>query len=369
MSETKAVFLDQSGAPAPAPTGRLWPALVVPKESIDAEIVRLAALPRPADGRRTSWIAHPSADPASPGLAPGIRVSLEVLLPGEETAPIRRNSTEVGFCIEGEGVLHVQGREIRYARYDVWNVPSMAVHAYRNAGRTRHARLAYSNAPLLEKLGVHVVDARPPAEAESAAPAARLAAPGALPPGTFRLTDEGAHLMPYETLIDPVAVESRALHFPWRAVKEHLDKLDALGERYRGRRLYLLYNPATGRTNGTTPSFFATMCLRPPGIVDRPHRHAAAAINYYFAGRGRSQVEGRVYEWKAGDLMLSAPGWAIHNHASYDEPVYELTIQDSPLHIAMESLLWHEDLAGPMRVLGASRGFETNRARLEEGGS
>jgi gentisate 1,2-dioxygenase len=175
--------------------------------------------------------------------------------------------------------------------------------------------------------------------------------------------------MPYETLIDPVAVESRGLHFPWRAVKEHLDKLDALGERYRGRRLYLLYNPATGRTNGTTPSFFATMCLRPPGIVDRPHRHAAAAINYYFAGRGRSQVEGRVYEWKAGDLMLSAPGWAIHNHASYDEPVYELTIQDSPLHIAMESLLWHEDLAGPMRVLGASRGFETNRARLEEGGS
>ena len=35
-----------------------------------------------------------------------------------------------------------------------------------------------------------------------------------------------------------------------------------------------VYNPATGRTNGTTPNFFATMAVRPPKIVDRPHRHA-----------------------------------------------------------------------------------------------
>jgi gentisate 1,2-dioxygenase len=42
--------------------------------------------------------------------------------------------------------------------------------------------------------------------------------------------------------------------------------------------------------------------------------------------------------------------------------VYELTIQDSPLHIAMGSLLWQEDLAHPPEVLGLSGGFETNRA-------
>ena len=69
------------------------------------------------------------------------------------------------------------------------------------------------------------------------------------------------------------------------------------------------------------------MTIRPPKIVDRPHRHTSAAINYYFQGSGRSTVEGEVIEWKVGDLMLSAPGWAIHNHASHDEPVHELTIQ------------------------------------------
>jgi gentisate 1,2-dioxygenase len=120
----------------------------------------------------------------------------------------------------------------------------------------------------------------------------------------------------------------------------------------------------TGRTNGTTPNFFATITIRPPKIVDRPHRHTSAAINYYFGGKGRSVVEGKVYEWQAGDLMLSAPGWGVHNHASYDDFVYELTVQDQPLNIVMESLLWQEDLRHPAAVLGAQAGFSTNRARL-----
>ena len=175
------------------------------------------------------------------------------------------------------------------------------------------------------------------------------------------ISQDGAYLMPYEQLISPEPVASQPLHWPWKLVKEHLDRLQELGKAYVGRRLYLLFNPATGRTNGTTQNFFATITVRPPRIVDRPHRHTSAAINYFFAGSGHSVVGGQRYAWKAGDLMLSAPGWAIHNHASHDEPVYELTIQDSPVNIAMESLLWQEDLKRPFAVLGAQRGFATNR--------
>jgi gentisate 1,2-dioxygenase len=96
----------------------------------------------------------------------------------------------------------------------------------------------------------------------------------------------------------------------------------------------------------------------------RPHRHIAAAINYFFSGEGDSLVAGKRYEWRAGDLMLTAPGWAIHRHASHSDDVYELTIQDSPLHLAMDSLLWQEDLKHPPRLLGTSRGFATNRNEL-----
>jgi gentisate 1,2-dioxygenase len=107
------------------------------------------------------------------------------------------------------------------------------------------------------------------------------------------------------------------------------------------------------------------MCLRPANIVDRPHRHVAAAINYFFSGSGDSLVAGRRYEWRAGDLMLTAPGWAIHRHASHDDDVYELTIQDSPLNLAMDSLLWQEDLKHPPRLLGTSKGFATNKSEIE----
>jgi gentisate 1,2-dioxygenase len=360
MTQAKARFVDQTAASA-KPLD-LWPALVIRRADIEAEIERLAALRRPENGRRNSLVVHPCASEPGLGLAPGIRVTLEVLKPGEHTRPIRHNSTVVSFSIRGRGSSVIGGRRFTLEPYDVINIPSMWTYSHANEGDDLHVRLAYSNAALLEKMNVHVVEDGPPAESEAAPVEEQADDPTRRSPfGTFQLTADGAYLMPYEQLINPDVVESKPLHWPWKLVKDHLDKLEALGRSYVGRRLYLLFNPASGRTNGTTHSFFATMTIRPPGIVDRPHRHTSAAINYYFAGSGCSTVEGQRYEWDAGDLMFSAPGWGVHNHASHDAPVYELTVQDSPLNIAMESLLWQESLKEPPAVLGSQRGFETNR--------
>jgi gentisate 1,2-dioxygenase len=340
-----------------------WEPIVITRAEIDAEVARLAGLERPAHGRRRSFFRHPS-NRRSNGLAPGIDVALDVLLPGEQTSALRQNSTQVNFVIRGEGESEIGGRRRRAALHDVWNTPSMRSYRHRNTGDEVYARLTYSNGALLEMLNIHVVEEAPPVqargmelgEAEPEADSRRQS-----PYGTFQLNEDGAWLMPYERLINPPSVVSPALYWPWEDVKAHLSKLEALGKDYIGRRLYLLYNPMTGRTNGTTPSFFATMTVRPANIVDRPHRHSSAAVNYYFSGSGRSTVEGKVYQWEAGDLMLSAPGWAVHNHASYGERVYELTVQDQPLNIAMESLLWQESLKEPAALLGAEAGFETNR--------
>jgi gentisate 1,2-dioxygenase len=366
MTEGTARFIDRTGTDA-APIA-LWPALVVPRAAIEAEIERLTALPAPANGRRSALIVHPRAREPGLGLAPGIRVSLNVLRPGERTRPIRHNSTQVEFCIRGGGRVMVGPQTIDFDRYDVWNTPSMAPYAVQNDRDELQVRLTYSNAALLEMMNVHVMEEEavlaemgPDRGAGPLLSPAPFAEPLTGEEGALRLTDD-AYLMTYEQLINPRPVQSRPLHWPWKLVKARLDELVALGDEYRGRRLYLLFNPATGRTNGTTHSFFATITIRPPRIVDRPHRHTSAAINYYFAGRGHSTVEGERFEWRAGDLMFSAPGWGVHNHASHDEPVYELTIQDSPLNIAMESLLWQEDLKGPVAVLGSQTGFRTNRA-------
>ena len=362
---TQAILRDISGGVASRSLD-LWEPVIITGEQIDAEVERLASIPPPANGRREAMIVHPRASAPGNGFTPGIGLVLGVLKPGETTAPIRHNSTQVNFCIRGSGCAEIGGNEVRYGKYDVWNTPSFRTYVHRNDGNDVQVRLTYSNAPLLEMLNIHIVEEHPKAAAEpeqANAGEEREDPRRKTPYGMVRL-ENGAQLMPYEMLINPPAVESNVLHWPWPQVKKHLDKLESLGKSYIGRRLYMMYNPMTGRTNGCTPSFFATITIRPPKIVDRPHRHTSAAINYYFHGRGRSTVEGKVYEWKAGDLMLSAPGWGVHNHASYDEPVYELTVQDQPLNIYMESLLWQEDLKHPAALLGSEAGFDTNRAQI-----
>jgi gentisate 1,2-dioxygenase len=349
-------FVDRTGAAEPKL--ELIPAVIIPKEAIDQEVERLASLPAPANGRRVSRIVNPVTG-VGDGLAPGVAVSISVLKPGEHTAPIRHNSSQVNFCIRGGGEATVDGKVIQYGQYDVFNTPAWVIYEHRNNTDELQVRLTYSNSPLLEKMKVHVVEEDPKVTGKKKTYDEHSSAQS--PFGTFPISDDGAFLMPYEKLINPDVVKYHPLFFPWQRVRTELDKLMSLGQSYRGRRLYLLYNPATGHTNGTTSNFFATMCVRPKNIVDRPHRHTGAAINYYFQGSGYSVVEGVKYPWKAGDLMLSAPGWAVHNHASLDEDVYELTIQASPLNIWMGSLLWQESLDQPIEALGAAEGFTTNR--------
>jgi gentisate 1,2-dioxygenase len=341
-----------------------WPPVTITKVQIEKEIERLADLPEPPGGRREILLVHPNAPDPGRGLTPGVQVLLSVLKPGESEAPQRENATQVIFCIRGGGNACIGSRTIAFGKYDVWNIPSYAIYRHVNRTSELQARLTYSNAALLEMMRVHMVEMTPMAESaegRSTEHCADLA--HSSPFGTIEIGSDGARLMPYELLINPPSVNSNPLHWPWSVVKSELDKLAALGRTYVGRRLYLLYNPVTGRFNGTTPNIFATITIRPPGIVDRPHRHVSSAINYYFHGKGYSVVDGKRYEWSAGDLMVSAPGWAVHNHASYENSVYELTIQDQPLNIYMESLLWQEDLRKPASLLGTGTGFSISRPR------
>lgn len=355
-------FIDRSGAATPPPD--FWPSVVVKKRQIDDEIARLAAAPAPANGVRRSLVLHPRADKLGPGFAPGITVAIEVLNPGERTTVSRTNATFVQFCLRGSGTAIVNGKHLAYAQYGTFNVPGMATVEHVNDGPDVQVRLTYSNQALLEKMRIHVVEDNVATPAATGPSDERTSDERAF--SAFPLTDDGAYLMPYEQLINPDVKASPALVWPWERVKAELDKLVALGTKYRGRRLFLLYNPATENTNGTSKAFFATLALLPPNTVDVPHRHTAVAINYYFAGSGHSKVNGQRVDWEAGDLQLSAPGWAVHNHASHDEPVYALTIQDSPLNIAMESMMWQENLRQPAAALGTQTGFSTNRAELVE---
>ena len=107
-------FVDVSGKAPDDPEA--WEPTLFTAAEIEDEIERLAALPQPADGRRESLFVHPRSTAPGLGLAPGIRVALCVLKPGEATRPRRQNSTVVGFCIRGNGAAIVGGDRIPVVR-------------------------------------------------------------------------------------------------------------------------------------------------------------------------------------------------------------------------------------------------------------
>jgi len=93
-------FVDRTGQPEPQQ--KPGAPVVIPREAIEAEAARLASLPPPANGRRVSMIRNPATGVGN-GLANGTAVALSVLKPGERTKPIRHNSSQVNFCIQGGG--------------------------------------------------------------------------------------------------------------------------------------------------------------------------------------------------------------------------------------------------------------------------
>lgn len=336
-----------------------WAPVKVSRSEIDAIIARLSYGPRPANGRRAAMLIHPESTRS--GFAPGIDVTVEVLLPGEATQRIRRNSTQIQIAIRGGGAVVADGVHFQLAEHDVCNIPSMKPFHLHNNTDEIWTRLVYSNAPLLAHLGTHYFEpvsddwlptpsADGPIDMDEPVPVSVGSAPDHV------VSTEGARLRGYEYLVDIEPIPDRPLHWPYETASGLMSQEPGDGRRT----IMALYNPSTQRKQGATSSFFVTLSQIPPGhkphTEGRGHRHSSVAINYHFHGSGYSIVDGQRIEWGPGDLLLSAPSWREHAHYPSDTGVSAYTVQDHPLHIGMESLVWQEDLNGPILALGTEAG-------------
>lgn len=333
-----------------------WPPALIPGEAIADEIDRLIDLDQPADTRRASEIVHPQAPAHMQSMTPGLSVSINVVRPGETVTIRRDNANGVEFCLSGSGAVAIGGSQFTVEKWSVWNRPTMQQRRYTANGGEPLVWLSYSNAPLLNLLGVHYSDDAQGLVRGGGSNTAiedkyqRVGAPD------IQILDAGARLRGYEFLVDIDVLDNRALHWPWAEVSPYLSQV--LGDQKRT--IMLMYNPLTERRAGTSNSFFATIQTIPGGADHPPptsgHWHTSFACNYHFRGSGRSIVGGKLYEWKAGDLMLSAPSWVEHAHGSSIEGSAILTIQDHPFHISNGSLVWRESRDGPILTLGAEEG-------------
>lgn len=356
-----------SGARAVETTGRgpslptPWVPLKITAAEIQKTIERLSRGPAPANGRRSAALVHPESTTGR-SFAPGVEVVIEVLLPGERTTPQRRNSSLVQIGIEGSGTVQVEETSLELAARDVVTVPSMKPHRFVNSGEQRWARLAYSNAPLLTFLGTHFWEEL----AEDWAPGVPVDGPidmedadGVADRGTapdHEVSATGARLRGYEYLVDIEPVPNRPLHWPYETAAGLMSQTLGDGKRT----IMALYNPSTERKQGATNTFFVTLSRIPQGLRPRPegpgHRHSSVAINYHLEGTGYSVVDGQRIDFGPGDLLLSAPSWREHAHYPSETGMTVYTVQDHPLHIGMESLIWQEDLSGPILALGLEKG-------------
>ena len=346
-----------------APESEPWPALMVRRAEIEAQIERLASVPLPDSGLRRAHIVHPSSM-VGHGFSPAMRVSLEVLLPGETTEPLQHLGATVGFSIEGSGAVQVADIELGFDQYDTVSIPSLAPYQYRNDKSALHARLTYSTNPVLEMLGVaHGIPNPDMASMSYAAPIDRDRDP--LADEVLDLPGRGATVRSYEALVDPDTGAQTPEHWSWPRIKEWLDPHADLGDEYEGRMVAVLAHAANARNLGTTPTLSAMYGTLPPRFTMPPHRHSAASIVYHFGGSGHSVVGGRRFEWHAGDLMWGAPGMAIHFHASHEEQDWAMIVQDNALQLAMDNEFWQEDLKQPPILIGSHQGYKTNRNELE----
>lgn len=349
-AELEAIFVDQSGQDRPPL--RPWPSMVVPRASIDREIERLADLPRPGNGLRASAIVHPCYNGVGHGISHGFDAVINVLKPGERTAPIRKNSNRVEFCIRGNGVATVNGEDVPLGKWDICNIPSMQRYQHCNTGNDLFVWLSFSNAPALETLGAHYSE-NDPAVRRLAEPRPRKLNEGAFDvelPG-------GARLQSSEYLAEIEVVQSRAHLWTWQDVKDQL----AFAPRTGNRDMVLLYNPATERRAGTSASFFVTML---GGTATAPvqapvrwgHRHTPATLLYQMKGTAIAEIEGQKVIWEEGDLIIN-PSWARHSiNAGLKDGVPGdwalFALQDHPPHIAQESLIWQDGPEKPVGALG-----------------
>lgn len=343
----------------PAP----WEPFLITKEEIEDEIVRLAEGPMPESGVRSSSIVHPQATDGIPSFTPGTEIILNVLKPGESSRPRRGNYSLLETCITGNGQVNA-GKKFTVVRHDVWTVPAMQPYFHVNDSTENWVWLTYSNAALLQRTKTYYAEAGPFPD-ESIKPAFdvstkqkenynRLTAPD------HELSSTGARLRGYEHLTDIEPVPNPAQHWAWADMEPYLPMREGDNNDPGKRGIWLLYNPATQRLQGTTPSYFATYASIAPGAPPytgtRGHKHISASINYHIRGSGFSVVDGKRIDWKAGDLLLSAPSWTEHAHYHGEDGCTVLTVQDHPLHISMGSLLWQENMAAPILSLGNEDG-------------
>ena len=123
-------------------------------------------------------------------------------------------------------------------------------------------------------------------------------------------------------------------HFRAEEIRRELTKVHELpgAEELAGYAL-LLSSAKMERRRSVAPLMTLALNSLPGGLVQRPHRHNAAALTLCVAGeRCHSTIEGERVDWSRHAVMVTPPGEMHAHHNEGDELMLSWVIQDGGLH-------------------------------------
>lgn len=244
---------------------------------------------------------------------------LQLVLPGEIAPCHRHSQTALRFVIEGEGALTtVDGAALAMAPHDLVVTPQWAWHDHRNPGEEPVIWLDVLDTPLIDALDT-----------------------------VFRET--------HADILQPLT-GSEAGRRICRAgsARDALDRIagDSAPDPCLGWRF---------RYDDPCPTMAAFLQRLPGGFEGLPRRATDGTIYCVVEGRGETEIEDAIVEWRAHDIFV-VPGWCRHRHASAAGAVL---FGVSDLAVQERLGLWREQRVGAGSAIPGRHG---GRSRSRPGG-
>jgi gentisate 1,2-dioxygenase len=249
--------------------------------------------------RRALIMAHPAfgSETSTTGT---LLAAFTVLEPGDRARPHRHTGAAIRFATQAEGAATiVNGRRCDMRQGDLILTPPMAWHGHINESSRRIIWFDAANMPLLRGLNAHFFEPGDPKATE------------------FWKVDEGNERSWREPGMAPVDGSVRGAGTPkYRYSGEAMRRaLSDAPVGPDGARLVRYVDPSTGSAVMPTLDCYAMRLSN--GVRTRAKRGAYSMICLAIAGRGRSVVGDRTFDWSQYDVF-TIPSWTWASHQAFD---------------------------------------------------
>ncbi len=231
---------------------------------------------------------------------------LQLVLPGEVAPAHRHSQTALRFVLDGDGAYTAVDGERTLMRYgDFVITPPWAWHDHGND----------SDAPMIWLDGLDI----PMTSLFDASFAEGYSAdeqPVSRPVGDSDAR-YGANLLPVD--FRPGGRASPIFNYPYARSRDALEQMKRRDEWDPCHGLKMRYvNPADG--GFPMPTIATFLQLLPKGFATARYRATDATVFVPVEGRGRTTIDGEVFEWGPRDIFV-APSWKWIEHSADDDAV------------------------------------------------